>query len=371
MIPFLDLNPTTNEIASEVVAGWEQVLRTNRFVGGPVVEQFEQAWALHCGTAHAVGVANGTDALHLALRALDIGPGDEVVLPTNTFVATAEAVVLAGATPRFADVDPDTLLLTPDALLAAATPATRAVIVVHLYGQMADMNALARTAADLEIELIEDAAQAQGASWRGVRAGAWGSAGCFSFYPGKNLGAFGDAGAVVTSDYDLAERLRSLRDHGRAAGGWYQHDRLGTNSRLDALQAVVLNAKLSRLDGWNAQRRELVDHYRRCLDPDSVQLVAVAPEAEAVHHLAVARVHNRDQVRDDLLTHGIETGIHYPVPCHRMAPYARFFDADVLPVSEIAAEHIISLPLHPHMTTAQVESVAAELNRAAERVAAA
>jgi dTDP-4-amino-4,6-dideoxygalactose transaminase len=371
MIRVLDLNPTTAEITSEVVAGWEQVLRTNRFVGGPLVEQFEQAWADYCGTTHAIGVANGTDALHLALRALDIGPGDEVVIPTNTFVATAEAVVLAGAVPRFADVDPDTLLLTPDALLAAATPATRAVIVVHLYGQMADMDALDRTAADLGIELIEDAAQAHGASWRGIRAGGWGSAGCFSFYPGKNLGAFGDAGAVVTSDDDVAERLRSVRDHGRASGGWYQHDRFGVNSRLDALQAVVLTAKLPRLDGWNARRRELVDHYRRCIDPESVQLVAVAPEAEAVHHLAVARVQNRDQVRDALLTRGIETGIHYPMPCHRMPPYAGFVGDHVLPVSEIAAEHIISLPLHPHLTTAQVEIVSAELNRAAERVAAA
>jgi dTDP-4-amino-4,6-dideoxygalactose transaminase len=371
MIPFLDLNPTTAEIAPEVVAGWEEVLRTNRFVGGPLVEQFEQAWAGHCGTKHAIGVANGTDALHLALRALEIGPGDEVVLPTNTFVATAEAVVLAGAVPRFADVDPDTLLLTPETLKATATPATRAVIVVHLYGQMADMDALASTAAALDIELIEDAAQAQGARWRGIHAGAWGTVGSFSFYPGKNLGAFGDAGAVVTSDDDVAERMRSLRDHGRASGGWYQHDRLGTNSRLDAVQAVVLTAKLPRLDGWNARRRELVDHYRRCVDPESVQLVAVAPEAEAVHHLAVARVQNRDQVRDALLIHGIETGIHYPIPCHRMTPYAGYFSDEVLPVSEIAAEHILSLPLHPHMTTAQVESVAAELNQAAERVVAA
>jgi dTDP-4-amino-4,6-dideoxygalactose transaminase len=371
MIRFLDLGPTTAEVASEVVAGWEDVLRTNRFVGGPLVESFEQGWAEYCGTTHAIGVANGTDALHVALRALGIGQGDEVVLPANTFVATAEAVVLAGAVPRFADVDPDTLLLTPDGLRAAVTPATSAVIVVHLYGQMADMDALARTAAELDVELIEDAAQAQGARWRGIPAGAWGRVGCFSFYPGKNLGAFGDAGAVVTFDDDVAERVRSMRDHGRAGGGWYQHDRFGLNSRLDALQAVVLTAKLARLDGWNAQRRELVDHYRRCIDPDSAQLVAVAPEAEAVHHLAVAQVQDRDQVRDALLARGIETGIHYPTPCHRLPPYAGFFGNGALPVTEAAAERIVSLPLHPHMTTAQVERVAAELNDAAKRVAAA
>jgi dTDP-4-amino-4,6-dideoxygalactose transaminase len=371
MIPFLDLGPTTAEITPDVVDGWKEVLRTNRFVGGPLVERFEQEWAQYCGTTHAIGVANGTDALHLALRALGLGPGDEVVLPTNTFVATAEAVVLAGATPRFADVDPDTLLLTSDTLRAAATPATRAVVVVHLYGQMADMEALGRTAAELDIALIEDAAQAQGARWRDVRAGAWGIVGCFSFYPGKNLGAFGDAGAVVTSDDDVAERVRSMRDHGRSFDGWYQHERFGVNSRLDALQAVVLSAKLPRLDGWNARRRSLVDRYRHAIDPDAVQLVAVAPEAEAIHHLAVARVDNRDQVREALSARGIGTGIHYPTPCHRIPPYAGFRGDGALPVSEAAADRIISLPLHPHMTTAQVERVAAELNQVAERVAAA
>jgi len=242
---------------------------------------------------------------------------------------------------------------------------------VHLYGQMADMDALAQVATELEIEIIEDAAQAQGARWRGTRAGAWGRVGCFSFYPGKNMGAFGDAGAIVTSDDDVAERLRSMRDHGRSFGGWYQHDRLGLNSRLDALQAVVLTAKLPRLDGWNAQRRRLMDHYRRCIDPAAARLVAVAPEAEAIHHLAVAQVANRDEVREALLARGIETGIHYPTPCHRMPPYEKYFGTGELPVSETTAERIISLPLYPHMTTEQVESVATELNEAAERVAAA
>jgi dTDP-4-amino-4,6-dideoxygalactose transaminase len=371
MIPFLDLGPMTGEVAADIVDGWAEVLRSNRFVGGPVVERFEQAWAEYCGTTHAIGVANGTDALHLALRALGVGHGDEVVLPANTFVATAEAVVLAGAVPRFADVDPETLLLTPDALRAAVTPATRAVIVVHLYGQPADMDELVRTADELDLVVVEDAAQAQGARWRDVRAGAWGAVGCFSFYPGKNLGAFGDAGAVVTSYDDVAARLRSLRDHGRASGGWYEHDRFGVNSRLDALQAVVLQTKLARLDDWNARRRELVDHYRRCLDIETVRLVTVAPEAEAIHHLAVAQVENRDEVRETLLARDIQTGIHYPIPCHRLPPYARFFNGDRLPVCEAAAERIVSLPLHPHMTIAQVEQVAAALNQVAKKVVAA
>ena len=217
-VPFTDLAAMTREVRAAVDQGWERLLTSSRFIGGQAVEEFEQAWATYCGTGHAVGVANGTDALQLTLVALGIGPGDEVIVPANTFVASAEAVILAGATPRFADVSRRTLLLTPEDLEAAITPRTRAVFVVHLYGQMPDMDALRRTADRAGVLLIEDAAQAQGASWRGRRAGSIGQAGCFSFYPGKNLGAFGDAGAVVTADADLARRIRSLRDHGRVIG---------------------------------------------------------------------------------------------------------------------------------------------------------
>ncbi|MPZ93356.1 MAG: DegT/DnrJ/EryC1/StrS family aminotransferase [Propionibacteriales bacterium] len=299
----------------------------------------------------------------LALRVLGIGPGDEVVVPANTFVATVEAIVLVGARPRFADVDPDTLLMTADTMKAAATPATRAAIVVHLYGQMADVDDLARGATELRIALLEDAAQAHGARWHSARAGSLGRVGCFSFYPGKNLGAFGDAGAVVTSDSALAERLRSLRDHGTASGGRYQHEVLGTNSRLDSLQAVVLTVKLRRLDGWNARRRRLVDHYRRLLDPELVQLVDQRPESQPVHHLAVARVRNRDQVREILVNKGIGTRIHYPTPCHQLPPYTRFSHVP-LPVTESAAREILSLPLHPHMAERDVERVSATLTAA-------
>ena len=258
-IPFLDVAAMTREVRDAVDPAWRSVLASSRFIGGEIVEQFEAEWAAYCGVGHAVGVANGTDALQLTLTALGIGPGDEVIVPANTFVATAEAVVLAGAIPRFADVCPDTLLLTPGCLEAAITSRTRAVIVVHLYGQMPDMTALCQAADAAGIAVIEDAAQAHGAAWRGQRAGSIGVAGCFSFYPGKNLGAFGDAGAVVTADGGLAGRIKVLRDHGRSAGSHYQHEQVGTNSRLDALQAAVLSAKLTRLEAWNTARRSIAE----------------------------------------------------------------------------------------------------------------
>ena len=269
-VPFIDLAAMTGEVRAAVSDAWRGLLDSNRFIGGEAVDRFESEWAAYCGTTQAIGMANGTDAIQLTLRALGIAEGDEVIVPANSFVATAEAVVLAGATPRFADVDPATLLLNADALTAALTNRTRAVIVVHLYGQMVDMDAIGRVAERAGIAVIEDAAQAHGATWRGRSAGSVGIAGCFSFYPGKNLGAFGDAGAVVTSDAALAARLRSLRDHGRAGGSHYDHAYLGTNSRLDALQAVVLSAKLARLDDWNdAGGRSLRGTARRRHRPRS------------------------------------------------------------------------------------------------------
>jgi dTDP-4-amino-4,6-dideoxygalactose transaminase len=361
-IPFLDLAAQTAEVESEVRRGWSDVLQSSRFVGGEHVVRFEESWAAYCGTATAVGVANGTDALVLALRALDIGPGDEVVVPSNTFVATAEAVVLAGAVPRFADVDPDTLVMTAQTLKEAVRPRTRAAIAVHLFGQMADMDELTRTASEMGIEIIEDAAQAQGARWRGSPAGSIGRVGCFSFYPGKNLGAFGDAGALVTSDEDLAVRLRSLRDHGRGEGGHYNHVAVGTNSRLDALQAVVLSAKLKRLDGWNAARRELVARYRDQLANTGARLVSESDDSYAVYHLAVAQVDDRDAVIAELAARGVATGIHYPTPCHLSGPYEPYADQP-LPVVEAAAGRILSLPLFPHMTDGQVDSVCRRLDQ--------
>jgi dTDP-4-amino-4,6-dideoxygalactose transaminase len=365
VVPFTDLAAMTREVRDTIDENWARLLETSAFIGGQAVEEFEQVWADYCGVAHAVGVANGTDALQLTLTALGIGAGDEVVVPTNTFVASAEAVILAGATPRFADVSPETLLLTAADLEAAITPRTRAVIVVHLYGQMPDMDALCRTAAGAGVVLIEDAAQAHGATWNGRRAGSFGRAACFSFYPGKNLGAFGDAGAVVTGDAVLAERLKRLRDHGRARGSRYRHVVVGMNSRLDAVQAVVLTAKLARLDAWNDARRRVVARYRDAFASGPARLVHEAAGARGVHHLAVIRVPDRAMVQERLTAAGIESGIHYPVPCHRQAPYRRYADGR-LPVSEAACGEVLSLPIFPHMSDAQVDMVCDAVNAAVD-----
>jgi dTDP-4-amino-4,6-dideoxygalactose transaminase len=355
-VPFLDLAATTREVRGDVAEAWAEIVSSGRFVGGPAVEQFEREWADYCGAEHAVAVANGTDALHLVLRSLGIGPGDEVIVPANTFVATAEAVVLAGARPSFADVDARTLLMTPETMAAAVTPRTSAVMVVHLYGQMADMRGINSAAAAAGIVVVEDAAQAHGASRDGLRAGAAGRAAGFSFYPGKNLGAFGDGGAVTTSDAQLAGTLRVIRDHGRTPGSHYAHEAVGTNSRLDALQAAVLSAKLRRLDAWNAARRTVMAQYRDGLDGTGVDLVPDATGAVNVHHLAVARVPSRDRVSAELARQGIQTSVHYPVPCHQQAPYAEFA-REPLPVAEAAAAQVLSLPMYPSMTAAQVDQV--------------
>lgn len=363
-VPFLDLSATTDEVRHEVVSRWDELLDSNGFIGGDAVTCFESEWAAYCGTSHAVGVANGTDALHLTLRALGIGPGDEVLVPANTFVATAEAVVLAGASPRFVDVDAKTLLITPEIIEEGATANTRAVVVVHLYGQMPDMDGILATAGRLELAVVEDAAQAHGATWGGRRAGSFGVTGCFSFYPGKNLGAFGDAGAIVTADPVLAETLRAMRDHGRSRSGHHDHTCLGSNSRLDALQAVVLSAKLRRLDSWNRARRALVGSYRELLDQDVVTMVRQCPGGTGVHHLAVAQVAERERVREELAAVGVATGIHYPTPCHLAAPF-RHFSQDRLPTVELAARQVLSLPMYPHMPIEKVERVATAINRIA------
>jgi dTDP-4-amino-4,6-dideoxygalactose transaminase len=365
-VPFLDLRGVTDAVAADVLADWQALMETGAFIGGEAVSIFERELAAFCGTSHAVGMANGTDALHLTLRALGIGRGDSVIVPTNTFVATVEAVVLAGAMPRFADVDPDTLLVTADSVAAVTVASTKAVIPVHLYGQMPDMDAISECASELGLQVIEDAAQAQGATFGGRRAGSFGAAGCFSFYPGKNLGAFGDAGAVVTSDPVLADRLRSLRDHGRAVGTHHHHVVLGTNSRLDAVQAVVLSAKLRHLDDWNSTRSELTSLYRELLDPGRAELVAEQPGGRGVHHLAVVRVAERERVRAELERHGIATGVHYPVPCHRMQPYRSYADG-ALPAAERAADEVVSLPMYPHLEMDDVRRVAETMNQVAGR----
>lgn len=364
-VPFLDLAPMTREVMPEIVRRWDDIVASSAFIGGQLVEQFEDDWADYCGTRYAVGLANGTDALHLSLRALGVGPGDEVVLPANTFVATAEAVVLAGAVPRFADVAEDTLLLTPSTVEAAITPRTRAVIAVHLYGQMPDMDGILQVTRRVGVPLVEDAAQAHGASWRGIRAGAYGAVGCFSFYPGKNLGAFGDAGAVVTRDAGLAAALRSLRDHGRAAGEHVRHERIGTNSRLDAVQAAVLAAKLPHLDDWNTARRRIAARYAEGFAGLPLRTVVEKPDAYGVHHLAVVRVPQRDRFRAALADLGVATGVHYPTACHRIPAY-REFSTGPLPVAERAAAEVVSLPMYPHLTDDHVLRVVKAVGEACD-----
>ena len=359
-VPFTDLAAMAAEVWPSVERDYLACLLGGQYIAGPAVRSFEQEWAAYCGAACAVGVANGTDALELTLTALEVGRGDEVVVPANTFIATAAAVVRAGAVPRFADVSGETLLMTPETLTEALTPRTRAVIVVHLFGQPPDMDGLAAVAARAGIHLIEDAAQAHGAEWDGRRAGSFGDAACFSFYPGKNLGACGDAGAVVTSEPGLAERVRALANHGRSQSH-YEHTCVGANSRLDALQAIMLSGKLAFLDAWTRRRIALAARYRAGLagpglDLPGLQIPVVAPQARHVYHLFAVRVPGRDRVRAELARRGIQTGVHYPVPCHQQAPLRQFADRP-LPVAERAAGELLSLPMFPHLTDGQVESV--------------
>jgi dTDP-4-amino-4,6-dideoxygalactose transaminase len=363
-VPFLDLGSMTRDVATELDHAWREMLKTSAFIGGPNLARFEGEWAAYCGTTEAVGVANGTDAIELTLRALGVGPGDEVILPTNTFVATAEAVVFAGATPHFVDVDPNSLLMTPEAAFDAINPRTAAIIAVHLYGNMGQIDAIAAMAQRHGLALIEDAAQAHGAG-ADSRAGSIGTAGCFSFYPGKNLGAFGDAGAVVTNNKYLAEHIRTLGDHGRTSHT--SHDLVGKNSRLDGLQAAVLSCKLPMLDHWNAARRAAVAKYRGLLDPGLVRLVE--HDATGVCHLNVALVPNRDRVREELLRRGIHTAVHYPVPCHLQRPYADYPRGDVT-VAEVTASQLLSLPLFPHITDADIEYVCRALSEVVQEQAA-
>ncbi len=347
-----------NQVWPAIEQDYLACLHGARYIGGRPVAAFEQEWAAYCGADHAVGVANGTDALELTLIALGVGPGDEVVVPANTFIATAAAVVRAGAVPRFADVSDDTLLLTPATLSQALTPRTRAVMVVHLYGQLPEMAGLLAVADQAGVRVIEDAAQAHGAQWAGRRAGSFGDAACFSFYPGKNLGAFGDAGAVVMSRPELADRVRALANHGRSHGALhYDHDYVGTNSRLDALQAIALSGKLTCLEQWTERRIELAARYRdRLSGTPAAKLTSVSPLARHVYHLFVVRVPERDRVQAELARRGIQTGVHYPVPCHLQPPLRRFADHP-LPVAERTAGQLLSLPMFPHMTDDQADLV--------------
>jgi len=360
-IPFTDLAAMSQEVWPAIEADYMACLLNADFVAGPPIEIFERDFAAYCGASNAVGVANGTDAIELALTALGIGDGDEVIVPANTFIGTAAAVVRTGGTPRFADVSDQTLLLTPATMTAAITERTRAVIVVHLYGQVPDMDGLMAAANERGLVVIEDAAQAHGAAWSGRPAGSFGTAACFSFYPGKNLGAFGDAGAIVTSEPGLADRVRALANHGRIGGAaHYEHTVVGRNSRMDALQAIALSGKLARLEHWNDRRRQLAARYRGQLAGTGIRLTRAAPQARHVYHLLIARSADREVIQRELRERGIQTGVHYPVPCHLQPPLRQYADRP-MPVTEQAAGEIFSLPMFPHLTDEQVDAVCAAL----------
>ena len=367
-VPMLDLAYQHRIVESEILAGFERVITASSYVLGPEVSAFETEYAAFSGVEHVIGVANGTDAIELALRAAGVGPGDDVVIPANTFVATAEAVLRAGASLVLADCD-DNYLLDPSHLSGRVTAATRAVIAVHLYGQTADMDAI-RSAIDPGILLVEDAAQSQGARYHGQRSGSLGDVAGTSFYPGKNLGAYGDGGAVSTSSDRIAQRVRQLRNHGGEHK--YEHVEVGTNSRLDSLQAVVLSAKLRRLDEWNAERRRLAGRYSDLLrDVDGVVTPVVAPGNEHVFHQFVVRVADRDRVVAELVVAGIGAGIHYPTPVHLTPAFACLgIGHGTFPRAEQFAGQILSLPIYPGLTEVQQDHVIATLTRAVREAVA-
>jgi dTDP-4-amino-4,6-dideoxygalactose transaminase len=364
-IPLVDLRAQHTAVADEVAEGWEQVLTSAAFINGPQVMAFETAYADFIGTRQCIGVGNGTDAIEIALRALGIRAGDECILPANTFIATAEAVCRTGATPVLVDcADDGTYLLDAAAVEAAVTPRTRAIIPVHLYGQSAPVELLMPIADRTGAKVVEDAAQSQGASRNGTKAGALGHAAATSFYPGKNLGAYGDAGAVLTGSDDLATRMRIIRDHGSPRK--YEHEVVGVNSRLDTLQAVVLSAKLRRLAGWNAARRAAAERYDILLSGlDDVIRPRTLDGNEHVWHLYVVRVPDRDRVLKELQAAGIGAGIHYPVPIHLTEAFAGLGNAEgTFPVAEQASRELLSLPLFAEITAGQQDRVADALKSA-------
>lgn len=355
-IPLVDLRAQYAAIRTDIDHAIQTVIDTTSFVMGPAVRQFEEAFAAFCDVTHCVGVSNGTAALELALRVLKIGPGAEVITASHTFIATAEAISNVGAKPVFVDIDPETYTITPEAVAAAITPATRAILPVHLYGQPADMKGLNQIAQQWGLAVIEDAAQAHGATWQGKVAGSLADIGCFSFYPGKNLGAYGDAGAVTTNDDCLAEQVRLLRNHGRRSK--YVHDIIGANERIDTLQAAILGAKLPYLAEWTAKRQSLAARYNELLADCEVVLPKVAPEAASAWHLYVIRTPRRDELLHFLKENGVEGGIHYPVPLHLQPAYGDLgYQYGDLPVTETVADTCLSLPLYPEMSETQQDRI--------------
>jgi dTDP-4-amino-4,6-dideoxygalactose transaminase len=362
-VPFLDLKVQYESIKEEIATAVQEVMNATAFAGGPFVKKFEAEFAQFCQTEQAVGVSSGTSALWLALRALGVSPGDEVITTPNTFIATAEAISFCGATPVFVDVDELSYNLDPALLESAITPRTKAIIPVHLFGQMADMDAIMEIARRHNLYVIEDACQAHGAEYKGRRAGSMGDLGCFSFYPGKNLGAYGEAGAVVTNRKDLADKIRMIRDHGQAKK--YYHDVVGWNARMDGIQAAVLNVKLKHIEKWTEMRRQNAMLYNELLKniEDVITPVEMAG-ARHVYHLYALRAAERENLIEYLKERDIHCGIHYPVPLHLQQAY-RFlgYNKGDFPVAEKSSAEFVSLPMYPELSREQIEFVVSEIKQ--------
>lgn len=362
-VPFMNLRQLHERIKGDIGSAIFSVIRDSAFIGGKYIEQFEDEFASFCGAAHCIGVGNGTDALYIALRALGIGRGDQVITAANSFIATSEAITLTGASVVFVDCDPETYTLDINEVRSAIRPQTKAIVPVHLYGHPADMPSLKSVAEEHKLFLIEDAAQAHGAEVNGKRAGTLGHIGCFSFYPGKNLGAFGDAGALVTDDEELALRCRMIANHGRV--NKYDHEVEGINSRLDGLQAAVLSVKLRHLEDWTEKRRALAATYSEMLKNSGVALPIEAADMRHVYHLYVVRVANRATVQSELYEKGISTGIHYPVTLPNQQAYKYLgHGPEDFPVATQYSKEVLSLPLCPELSTEQVEYVCDQLKLA-------
>ena len=362
-VPFLDLKPAYLELKEELDAAYHRVMESGRYILGPELEAFETEFAEYCSVKHCIGVGNGLDALHLILRAMEIGPGDEVIVPAHTFIATWLSVSYSGATPIPIDIDEKTYNINPNLIEAAVTEKTKAIVPVHLYGQPADMDPILKIAKKYDVKVIEDAAQAHGARYKRRRTGSIGDAAGFSFYPAKNLGAFGDGGAVTTNDDTLADKVRLLRNYGSRIK--YHNEMKGFNSRLDELQAALLRVKLKKMDEWNSERRQLAQEYGNSLrDAAGVVLPFVPEWAEVVWHLYVIRVKDREGIQRNFDANGIGTMIHYPIPLHLQRAYLDMgFQSGDFPFAEQMAREVLSLPISPYLSFLDVDSVANTLIR--------
>ena len=368
-VPFLDVRAAYLELRPALDAAVQRTLESGWYLLGQELAAFEEKFARQMGAPIGLGVANGLDALCLALRAMDVGPGDEVIVPANTFIATWLAVTSVGATPVPVEPDPLTYTMSPDGVRAALTPRTRVILPVHLYGPPAEMDGLLAIAGERGIRVLADAAQAHGARHRGRPVGALGDASAWSFYPGKNLGAMGDGGAVTTADTALADRVRTLRNYGARVK--YQHEEAGVNSRLDELQAALLSVKLDYLDAWNARRSAVAARYAEALADTGLTLPSVAPWAESAWHLYVVRVPERDEFQRALRAAGVETVVHYPTPPHLQVAYRDLgFARGDFPLTEAIHDEVLSLPMGPHLADADVARVAAAVRSVAAAGAA-